>query len=409
MSQPCDILVFGATSFVGKILTRYLWQHYSGDSTLHWGIAGRSETRLLELRSSLGEAAADLPLIVADASDEADMRALCEQARVIVSTVGPYALYGETLVKACADTGTDYCDITGEAHWVRRMIERYQANAAASGARIVNCCGFDSIPSDMGVWHLQQQALADWSEPCSHIQGRVTALKGGMSGGTVASIINLAREAASDPALRRELADPYSLCPPGHGQNTRQVALKGPHFDADFKAWTAPFVMASINTRVVHRSNALADYAYGERFRYDEATLTGAGIKGRLRALAITAGTGAMLLGAATAPTRSLLERYVVPKPGEGPSEQQQRLGYFRLDFLGHGPDGQTLKTRVRGDGDPGYQSTAKMLGQAAICLAQEISTESRPGGFWTPATIFGQKLVDRLQSHADFTFETTF
>ena len=405
-STPCDVVVFGATSFVGKILTKYLWQQYGAGGALRWAIAGRSESRLQALRESLGTAASELPLIIADADNEQDLRGMCERGRVIISTVGPYALYGETLVKVCAETGTDYCDLCGEVQWISRMARRYQASAKASGARIVNCCGFDSLPSDMGVWYLQQHAIKTWGRPCHHIKMRVAALKGGVSGGTVASMMNLAREASGDAALRRELADPYSLCPPDHGFTARQTELKTAHYDADFQAWTAPFVMSSINTRVVHRSNALSHNAYGDNFRYDEAMLTGPGLKGSTRAIALTGTTAAMMLAAATAPTRRLLERFAIPKPGEGPSPKQQQDGFYKLVFLGLGDEGKTLTAQVRGDRDPGYGSTAKMLGQAGVYLAQDIPREAHPGGFWTPATLFDQQLIERLQQNAGMLFE---
>jgi short subunit dehydrogenase-like uncharacterized protein len=403
-SPPCDVVVFGATSFVGKILTQYLWQQYGGE--LRWAIAGRSESRLQALRDSLGPAASELPLIIADAGNEPDLRTMCERGRVIISTVGPYALYGETLVKVCAETGTDYCDLCGEVQWISRMIRQYQASAEASGARIVNCCGFDSLPSDMGVRSLQQHAMKTWGKPCHHIKMRVAALKGGVSGGTVASMMNLAREASADAALRRELADPYSLCPPDHGFTARQTELKTARYDVDFQAWTAPFVMSSINTRVVHRSNALSHNAYGDNFRYDEAMLTGRGLKGSTKAIFLASTTAALMLAAATAPTRRLLEKLVVPKPGEGPSPEQQQNGFYKLVFLGLGDEGKTLKVQVRGDRDPGYGSTAKMLGQAGVYLARDIPHQAHPGGFWTPATLFDQRLIERLQQDAGMVFE---
>jgi short subunit dehydrogenase-like uncharacterized protein len=404
-TRDYDLVVFGATSFAGQILTHYLWQHYGDSGELRWAIAGRSQSRLQQLRESLGAAASEIKLIVADADDEQDLRAMCELGRVIISTVGPYALYGETLVKVCAETGTDYCDLCGEVQWISRMVRSYQASAQASGARIVNCCGFDSLPSDMGVWFLQQQALKAWGKPCQQVKMRVAAFKGGISGGTVASMMNLAKEAAGDTELRRELTDPYSLCPPDHSFSQRQADLKTARYDSDFKAWIAPFVMSSINTRVVHRTNALRNNAYGSDFLYDEAMLTGRGLKGSATAMAIAGGSAMMMLGAATAPTRRLLN-YAVPKPGEGPSPKQQLNGFYELDFLGISDTGDTLKVQVRGDRDPGYGSTAKMLAQAGACLAQDISRKTQAGGFWTPASIYDQRLIDRLQRDAGMVFE---
>jgi short subunit dehydrogenase-like uncharacterized protein len=325
---------------------------------------------------------------------------------VVVSTVGPYALHGEPLVRACAETGTDYCDLTGEVQWIRRMISAHEQTARKSGARLVHCCGFDSIPSDLGVYYLQREARSRFGVPCSEVKMRVKGARGGFSGGTVASLLNVLKEASADPALRRELADPYSLCPGDDATRVRQPDVRMPQFDADFDAWVAPFVMSAINTRVVHRSNALSRQGYGKQFRYDEAMLTGRGIKGQLAAAAVTAGLGAVLVGGALPPLRAVLERFVLPKPGEGPSVEAQRKGWFDLRFHGRTEDGRQLRVKVTGDRDPGYGSTAKMLGQAGASLALDFAEGGRPGGFWTPATMFGDALVERLTAHAGLTFD---
>jgi short subunit dehydrogenase-like uncharacterized protein len=409
MSKPVfDVVVFGATSFVGQILCSYLALRYGNHakSELSWAAAGRSDSKLRALRDSLGPSASKLTLIQADSNDEAALRALCAQARVVVTTVGPYALYGETLVKVCAETGTDYCDLTGETPWIKRMIETYEATAKKSGARIVHCCGFDSIPSDLGVWFLQQQAKQKFGKPCSQIKMRVKAMRGSASGGTVASLMNVVREAVSDPALRKMLANPYALCPPSYAQTVRQPSVKGAVYDHDFDAWSAPFVMAAINTRIVFRSNALLAQAYGKAFTYEEAMLTGRGLPGRMAALGLTAGLGGFTVAAALPPSRWFLQKFVVPAPGEGPSPQAQEKGFYDLRFLGTTDDGKQVRIKVTGDRDPGYGSTGKMLGQAAACLAQDISKTRKAGGFWTPASIFGDKLIDRLQAHAGLQFE---
>jgi short subunit dehydrogenase-like uncharacterized protein len=226
------------------------------------------------------------------------------------------------MVGPASTTGTDYCDLTGEVQWVRRMIERHEAAARASGARIVHCCGFDSIPSDLGVHFVQREAQRRFGAPCTRIKMRVKAMRGGASGGTVASLMNVVKEAASDPALRKELADPYSLCPPS-GSKVRQPEVRMPEYDADFGKWVAPFVMALVNTRVVHRSNALSGHAYGADFVYDEAMITGSGPLGGLAAAALTAGVGGFVAASAIGPLRAGLERFVLPKPGEGPSPRR--------------------------------------------------------------------------------------
>lgn len=393
-----DIIVYGATSFVGQIITRYMKDQFA-DGSVVWAIAGRSQSKLQQVSDEIGLSGIDM--IVADAADEAALQQMCAQTKVVMSTVGPYALYGDLLVQICATTGTHYCDLTGEPQWIRKMQLRHEADAKKSGARIVQCCGFDSIPSDMGVHFLQRQALEQFGETCDRIDMRVATMKGGASGGTVASMINMVKEAVVDADLRRELKDPYSLCPPGHQFSVQQHDVKIGYDDA-YGAWIAPFIMAGINTRVVHRSNALSDYSYGAEFRYEEAIVT----KGKGVARVATWGMGALMIGLAIPPIRWLLETRVLPKPGEGPDEKAQREGRFDLVFLGSTAKGDKIRCRVTGDRDPGYGSTAKMLSQAAACLAKDVPDEV-PGGFWTPATILGDRLIARLQAHAGLTFET--
>lgn len=405
-TPPHDLIVFGATSFVGQILTRYLAGQFGTHGLLKWAIAGRSEPKLAALRNSLGLAAGKLPLLVADAGDEAALRRLCKDTRVVIATVGPYALYGEPLVRVCAETGTDYCDLSGEVQWIRRMIEAYEPAARKSGARIVHCCGFDSIPSDLGVYFLQQQARERFGVPCTTVKMRVQAMRGGFSGGTVASVVNVVKEATANPTLRKELANPYSICPDGYAPTVRQPNVKSGEYDADFDAWVAPFVMSAINTRVVQRSNALSKQAYGEDFRYDEAVLMGRGLQGRAAAAGMTLGLGGFMFASALPPTRWVLERFVLPAPGEGPSADEQRNGRFDLRFLGTTADGRKLRVKVTGDRDPGYGSTAKMLGQAGACLALDFADSGRKGGFWTPATMFGERLIERLVAHAGLAFD---
>ncbi len=316
MSSPqFDLIVFGATSFVGELLCQYLYKQYGLDGDVKWAAAGRSQSKLEQLRSSLGPKAETLSLLIANADNEVTLKALCEQTKVIISTVGPYALYGEPLVKMCVETGTDYCDLTGEVQWVKRMITRYQDKAVETGARIVHCCGFDSIPSDMGVYYLQQQSHKQFGESCTHIRMRVKAINGAASGGTIASMINITKEAAASKALRKELANPYSICPDNHRFRARQANVTAPEFDAESGQWAGPFVMAGINTRVVHRSNALSGNAYGENFQYDESMLMGKGFKGRLSAGGFVLGLGAFLAGAAIKPSRWVMENYLLHKP----------------------------------------------------------------------------------------------
>lgn len=400
-----DIILFGATSFVGAILTKYMLSQQPLDGDVKWAIAGRSQTKLNQLKLSLGEAAEDLPVIVADTCNPASIDAMCGATRVIVSTVGPYALYGEPVIQSCVALGTDYCDLTGEPQWIHKMLGRYEAAAKKSGARIVNCCGFDSIPSDLGVYFLQQKSNQTLKQHCNSVKMRVKAMKGGASGGTIASMLNAIKEAMQDKSIRKIIASPYALCPTDHGFKARQINLKSAQYDKDVQAWIAPFVMAAINVRVVHRSNALLHKQYGENFLYEEAMITGPKAKGGMNAAALCAGLGGFMLAAILPPTRWLMEKTILPKPGEGPSPQAQRDGYYDLRFIGTTQDGQTIRCKVTGDSDPGYGSTAKMLGQAALCLGQDM--DEKPGGFWTPASLFGEKIINRLETHAGLTFNT--
>lgn len=404
--QTYDFVVFGSTSFVGQILTRYLFQRHGATGSVRWALAGRSQAKLEQVRAELGAGAAALPLITCDAGDEAGLRTLCTSTRAVVSTVGPYALYGSTLVKVCAETGTDYCDLTGEVQWIKRMLDAHEATAKKSGARIVHCCGFDSIPSDMGVHFLQQQAHQRFGTTCSSVRLGVRKLKGEFSGGTVASLMNVLREAASDPGLRKVLTNPYILCADEGKNGVRQPNVQFTDYDAGMNSWLAPFVMAAINTRIVHRSHALLGLPYGKDFTYDESTMTGAGFSGRLRATTMASAMGAFMVGAALSPTRWLLERFVVPKPGEGPSPQAQEQGCFDSRLFGRTRDGRSLHVKVTGDRDPGYGSTAKMLGEAVACLAFDVPKTAQGGGFWTPSTLLGDKLIQRLTTHAGLVFD---
>ncbi|MEQ1439738.1 saccharopine dehydrogenase NADP-binding domain-containing protein [Fontimonas sp. SYSU GA230001] len=402
--RSLDVVVYGAASFVGQLLTRYLAQRHGNDGTLKWALAGRNRDKLeaVAREFNLGQ----LPLIVADAGDQAALTQMAARTRVVASTVGPYALYGSDLVAACAEQGTDYCDLTGEPQWMQRMIDAHEARARASGARIVHNCGFDSIPSDLGVWFTQQQALKDFGEPCVQVKLRVRKIRGGFSGGTVASLLNVVKEIAHDPALRKLLQNPYAVCPADARSGVRQPNVTRPVYDEDAQSWLAPFVMAGINTKVVHRSNALQNHAWGKDFLYDEATMVGGSGKGALIAAGMAAGMGGFMALAAIGPTRTLLERYVLPKPGEGPSPEAQEKGFFDIRLFGRTASGKTLQTQVTGDRDPGYGSTSKMLGEAALCLAQDGDRTRAEGGFWTPSVCMDGALVERLTAHAGLRFE---
>ena len=398
-----DIVIFGATSFVGQILVDYMMQEYGAGSQLKWAIAGRSQEKLDEVKVKYN--AQEIDLILADAANEAELTNMVNQTRVIVSTVGPYALYGEPLVKVCVETGTDYCDLTGEIQWYKRMVDRYEKSAQKTGARIVHCSGFDSIPSDLGVLFLQDKAKDVFGETCQKVKMRVANLKGGASGGTIASMVNIAKEAAKDSNLRKELKNPYSICPENHGFKSRQDNVSTAEFDEEFDCWVGPFVMGVVNTRVVHRTNALLNNGYHSNFSYDEAMMMGKGRKGKSRARNMAWGLNIFMLLAAIKPSRWLLERFILLKPGQGPTEEEQLKGYFKMQFIGVTESGKKIKTQVTGDRDPGYGSTAKMLAQAAVRLS-EVSKSEKAGGFWTPASIYGEPLIHKLIEHSGLSFE---
>ncbi|MEJ2084745.1 MAG: saccharopine dehydrogenase NADP-binding domain-containing protein [Acidobacteriota bacterium] len=403
--RDLDLIVWGATGFVGRLVCEYLLKRYGVGDDLAWALGGRSRTRLESLRDELGSGATKLPIIQGDALEETSMLDLAGRAQTICSTVGPYAEYGSNLVSACARLGTDYCDLTGEVHWIRRMIDSHQDAAASSGARIVHCCGFDSIPSDLGVLFLQQQMRARHGVPCSHIRTRVGRIRGGLSGGTVASLLNVLDEARSDPEMRHILANPYALNPQGQQQGPDGPDQTGARWDEVFQEWTGPFVMSGINTRVARRSNALLGHTYGRDFRYDEAVLIGPGLEGKLKAMAFSAALGTALAAASMRPLRTVLAM-ALPAPGEGPSREKQETGFFELRLHGTHPTDSTLnlRCRVTGDRDPGYGSTAKMLGESAVCLARDAIPGA--GGFWTPASILGDRLLERLPRNAGVRFE---
>ncbi|MGP5202250.1 saccharopine dehydrogenase family protein [Psychrobacter aquimaris] len=407
-NRPYAVVLYGATSFVGQITAHYLTEFLSNTkdkdgADVTWAIAGRDEEKLNELQSKLGST---VDIIIANSDDKDSLDEMTKQTQVIISTVGPYLKYGEPLIKSCTTYGTDYVDLTGEAIFIKDMMDKYQDAAKQSGARIVNSCGFDSIPSDLGVYFTQQQAEEKFGSACDVIHMRVKAAKGGLSGGTIASMATIFEEVGKDKSRRKQVANPYLLNDDKDAPNVRQDNVSKPEYDNQHKRWLAPFVMASINTRIVHRTNQLLGYEYGRDFKYDEAMWMKDGVKGQLSSYAMSAG----LFGFATAmmvkPSRELLSKHVLPKSGSGPSAEEQANGYFDIRLFGKTANKDTINTKVTGDKDPGYGSTSRMLAQAALCLAQDISKEEVGGGFWTPASAMGNHLLARLEEHAGLSFE---
>ena len=404
-----DIIVWGATGFVGRLAAQQLASRSGSRSDVRWAIGGRNEAKLEAVRSGLGAGAADIPIITGDSHGAASMAALAERTSVVCSCVGPYAKYGSELVAACARSGTHYCDLAAEAHWIRGMIDDHAAEAERTGARLVHACGMDSIPSDFGVSVLQRAARERFGSPCSKVRMRVTELSGGFSGGTAGSMLHGFEAGRDDPTIRQGMIDPYFLCPEGQREGPEQpgkMLSVTVEYDEDLKAWTKPFFMGPMNTKIVRRTNAILDYPYGKDFRYEEARLVGDGWSGRLRAQVEALGFGAFAVGVALPPTRALLKRYVLPASGEGPSQETREGGHWEVILVGRHAAGEVIKERVSGVGDPATLSTSRMLIESALCLLQDGDLITVGGGSWTPASALGEPLLTRLTAHAGLCFE---
>jgi short subunit dehydrogenase-like uncharacterized protein len=387
-SAKFDIIVYGATGFTGQLVAEYLATRYGNDASLKWAMAGRSLDKLKSVRDAIG-APSDTPLIAADSSDPASLTAMVEQTRSVISTVGPYQLYGSELVAACAGSGTDYLDLCGEPVWMRQMIDAHEAAAKRSGARIVFSCGFDSVPFELGAFFVQEEAKHVFGTRALRVKGRVRDMRGTLSGGTAASAKATFDAVAKDLSLVAILNNPFALTPGFEGP--KQPRGNKPAYEEDLKSWAAPFMMALINTRNVHRSNMLMGFPYGREFVYDEMVLTGPGEKGEANARRVMAANSEK-----TGPS--------APKPGEGPSKAERENGRYDLLYVAIAPDGRHVRAAVKGDRDPGYGSTSKMISECAICLLRD--TPEVPAGIWTPGAAMQGKLIKRLVDHAGLTFQ---
>lgn len=380
-----DVIMYGSTGYTGRLVAEYLAQNYDGDAK--WAMAGRSAEKLAAVRDEIG-APADTPLIVADADDPQSLADMVARAKCVATTVGPYQLYGEPLVAACAEAGTDYVDLCGEPAWMRQMIDKYEAKAKESGARIVFSCGFDSIPFDLGVWFVQQAAQEKFGKPSNRIKGRVRGMQGAFSGGTAASLKATMAAAAKDPQVVQLLMNPFALTPGFQGPN--QPPGTAVEFDAELDSWVAPFIMAAINTRNIHRSNFLLGHPYGEDFAYDEMMLTGPGDAGEAAAKAVASDNS--------------LASDDGPKPGEGPTKEEREAGFYDVLFVAESGDGDRVMAGVTGDKDPGYGSTSKMIAESALCLVRDVA--DAPGGIYTPAAVMAAPLIKRLEAKAGLAFK---
>lgn len=398
-NKKFDIIVWGASGFTGRLVAEYLFKKYGQGNTINWAMAGRNQIKLEKIRAQVADTS--IPIIIADSQNEASLVRMVQQAKVICTSVGPYAKYGAKLVTACVENKTDYCDLTGEVQWMRKMIDQHHEAAKASGTKIVHTCGFDSIPSDMGVYFMQKEAMAQTGKPAKKISMRVRAFKGGLSGGTYASLNNVLVEAREDKSIYATLLNPYGLNPIGEDSGPDKHDLQKVIYDETAKSWIYPFIMAGINTKVVRRSNALTNYSYGKDFRYDEAILSGDGLKGRLKGISSALPLGLMMLKPGSF-IKKMIEKKL-PKPGEGPSKTERENGFYKMKFFTTLNDGSIRIGEVTGDMDPGYGSTSKMLAESAICLVQNELPNI--GGVLTPSIAMGDVLLQRLQDNAGLTF----
>jgi len=379
------IVVYGATGYTGRLVCEYLNNQYGVNGDVVWAMAGRSQDKLESVRDEMG-ISSDVPFIICDSSDYSSVVSMVELTTVVLTTVGPYQLYGSDVVKACAEAGTDYVDLCGEPNWMHEMIDQYQETAKTSGARIVFSCGFDSVPFDLGVYFLQQKAKEKLGSVVPRIKGRVRAMKGTFSGGTLASFKETMAAAAKKPELFELLTNSFALTKDFQGPE--QPTGHEPIFEEDINSWSAPFVMATINTKNIHRSNYLLAHEYGDDFVYDEMLLTGPGDQGEAMAKAV-------------AEDKSMAND--PRKPGEGPSKEERETGHYDVLFVGSNSSGNSIMASVKGDKDPGYGSTCKMISESAVCLLKNPDVAS--GGIWTPASAMGSLLIDRVQENAGLTF----
>lgn len=397
-----DIVVYGATGFVGKLTAEYL-ARAGGDARI--ALAGRSAERLRAVRDTLGAAAQSWPILQADASAPSTLDAMAARTQVVITTVGPYTRYGLPLAAACAAAGTDYADLTGEAMFVRNSIDLYHKQAVDTGARIVHACGFDSVPSDLSVYALYRRARDDGSGELGDTDFVVRSFRGGLSGGTIASMLEVMHTASSDPDARRQLTDPYTLSPdrgaePELGRQPDLPWRRGRAIAPELNGvWTAGFLMAPYNTRIVRRSNALLDWAYGSRFHYTESMSLGSSLAAPAASAAIT-GVGNAVFGLGMRYFRLLPRRLVervVPKPGTGPSAAVREHGYYRTETYAHTTSGARYLASFAQQGDPGYKATSVLLGECGLALAVNRAKLSELRGVLTPAAAMGEALLERF------------
>ena len=380
-----DFVIYGASGFTGKLVVEYAIQKYLNSEDISWAIAGRNLDKLNDLKEELN--ISHIQALHVDSDDQPSINNLMKCTKCVLTTVGPYQLYGEKIVRTCISSGIDYVDLCGEPGWMHKIIEECSEEAKSTGARIVFSCGFDSIPFDLGVQFVQDEAMSKANKYASAVKGRVRAMNGEFSGGTAASMKATMASLKTNPELLNVLINPHALCEGNSG--VKQEDDTKPKFDEELDTWVAPFFMAPINTKNIHRSNKLQNHIYGEDFMYNEMWIMGPGDEGKKAAEMIA---GANPIGGEDA-----------PKPGEGPSREKRENGNYDILFCAE-VDGQVFKASVAGDMDPGYGSTSKMITESAICLIKDSADLG--GGIYTPASALGKKLVNRLEANAGLTFK---
>ena len=395
--KKLDLVIWGATGFTGKLVCEYITNSYKSKD-LNWTIAGRNEEKLLKLKNRLN---IKNSILIGNSNDKSSLEKICSKTKVICSTVGPYALYGTNLIHACIKMKTNYCDISGETQWIRKIIDTFHDKAKKQKIKIVNSCGFDSIPSDLGVYFCQSNYYKENGEYANEINMRVAGSRGGFSGGTYNSLTNVIHEASLNRSVRKILNNPYGLNPINEQSGPDKKDLKSVEYDNEAKSWIAPFVMAGINTKIVRRSNALLNYKYGNSFLYSEAVLVGNGILGKIIGY-LSLIPILMVIQKKGSVIKKIVDLFV-PKAGEGPSKKQRENGFFSLKFF-FGNNRQRYLAKVTGDMDPGYGSTSKMLAECAICLALD-DTLNENYGVITPSVAFEENILERLQNNAGLEF----
>ena len=397
-----DLVIMGATGFTGKLVVEYLIENYGVENEeFTWAIAGRDKNKLERLRSSFKSIDSNsnkIPRLVVDSHDTNSLDKMTSISRLVISTVGPYLKFGEALVESCVKNGTHYCDLTGEVPFIRRSIDAFDIKAKKNNCRIVHSCGFDSVPSDIGVLLLQMDSLKRFDKPCDEVNLYVRSIRGGLSGGTIDSMISIFKYMGSNPGHRKLLKSPYSLNPrESLKNNTWQPILKSVKWDDDIQRWLCPFIMAGFNSRIVMRTNAITDYRYGIDFKYSEVSSYKKGLNGFLKAVAMFIGLVLIQISLKVRPLLWFLRKFFLPSPGEGPSKEIRDNGFFKLDIIGSMDNIKKIRFTVTGEGDPGYSATAKMITESALSILLDQDRIPKVSGVLTPAAGIGVVLAERL------------